>query len=162
MLHAKAVTWGQALLRRMQTTVATGMKYFVGAIFAAWLAAGYAHAASAKSVAVSFSVHNSLGATISLQAASCSPRASIAPPLTIANNATVAFRASAAGGTLLCTVRYQGRAGGCQFQVHVNAVGRITTGFASANAYKITGGHPSCGGKGVTGTSQEAGTFTMQ
>jgi hypothetical protein len=149
-------------LRQMQTTVATGMKHFGGAIFAAWLAVGYADATSAKNVAVSFSVRNSLGATISLQVASCSPRASIEPPLMIANNATRTFSASAAGGTLLCTVRYQRGAGGCQFQVQVNAVGRITTGFATANAYKVTGGRPSCGGNGLTATSQEAGTFTMQ
>lgn len=146
----------------MQTTVATGMKHFAGVICAAWLAAGYADAASAKNVAVSISVHNSFGATISLQAASCSPRAAITPPLTIANNATGTFRASAAGGTLLCTVRYQGGRGGCQFQVHVNAVGRTTTGFALANAYQTASGRPSCGGNGVTVTNQEAGTFTMQ
>jgi hypothetical protein len=138
------------------------MKHFGGALFAAWLALGCADAAEAQNVTISFAVHNSFGAAISLESASCSPRASIMPPWTIANNVTATFGASSPGGTLLCTVRYRSGAGGCQFQVHVSAVGRTTRGFASANPYKASGGRPSCGGRGMTAGNTENGAFTMQ
>lgn len=147
---------------QMQTTETVTAK-FGTTIFAVLLAVDHAAAASAQTVAVSFTVHNSFGAMISLEAASCSPDASISPPFNIADNRTSTFGASAKGGTLLCTVRYKNGANGCQFQLEANVVGRTTTtGFASAGAYRTSGGRPSCAGNGVTHASQETGTFTMQ
>ncbi len=88
--------------------------------------------------------------------------ASISPPFSIANNGTGTFSASVTGGTVLCTVRYQNGSNGCQFQVQVDVIGGTTSGFASTNAYKGSGGRPQCSGSGSTGVNQETGTFTMQ
>ncbi|WP_407180645.1 hypothetical protein [Bradyrhizobium sp. STM 3562] len=129
-------------------------------LFAGMLALGLTNTANAQTVSTTFSVQNSFGAAISLDTANCSPKASISPPFSIANNKTGTFSASATGGTLLCTVRYQNGSNGCQFQIQVNVVGGTTTGFVSASAYKGSGGRPRCGGG--PGLNQQTGSFTMQ
>jgi hypothetical protein len=140
-------------------------KYFVGAILAGLMGIGCVASAAAQTVTTTFNVQNSFGSTITLDTVSCGPSASISPPFSIPSGSSSGnFSASTTGGTLMCTVRYQSQNGvdGCQFQLTVNVVGGSTTGSPASNAYKGSGGHPTCPNNGgVTTTNQESAVFTM-
>lgn len=128
-----------------------------GVFLAGALIVGTAGVAQAASV--QFQIVNSFGSSITLDSASCTS-GSISAPFSISNGATATFTGSTSGSSTLCTVRYQQGIYGCQFQVQVSSVG----GFASTNAYKGSGGKPSCVklAEGSLGTGSYAGQFRMQ
>ncbi|MCK1651591.1 hypothetical protein IVA88_09115 [Bradyrhizobium sp. 149] len=120
-------------------------------------------ASAAMALTAQFQVTNSFGATLFLDTASCTGGGSISPPFSISAGGSPTFSGSTTGTTTLCTVRYQSGSFGCQFQVQVLQSGSSITGFASTNAYKGSGGRPSCTKQSDIGiTNGWSGGFTMQ
>jgi len=132
-------------------------KTCAGVIVAGLLAIGSTGAASAATVTAQFTVQNSFGSTITLDTASCTG-GSIFPPFSISSGSNATFSGTTTGSSTLCTVRYQSGIYGCQFVVQASSSG----GFVSSNAYKGSGGRPSCPGIGFAITGGYAGSFTMQ
>lgn len=116
-------------------------------------------AGAAEAASVKFTITNQFGSSITLDTASCTS-GSISPPFSISNGSTATFTGTTSASTTLCTVRYQNGIYGCQFQVQVSSVG----GFASTNAYKGSGGRPTCTkiSEGSLGAGSYQGTFRMQ
>lgn len=120
-------------------------------------------ASAAMALSAQFKVTNSFGATLFLDTASCTGGATISPPSSISSGGSPTFSGTTTGTTTLCTVRYQSGSFGCQFQVQVLQSGSTITGFASTNAYKGSGGRPSCTKQSDVGiTNGWSGAFTMQ
>lgn len=122
------------------------------------LAVGSAGAAQAADV--QFKVTDQFGTAITVDTASCTS-GSISPPFSIANGVTTPFfLGTTTGTTTLCTVKYQSGIYGCKFDVQVSNFG----GFASANAYKGSGGRPKCVkvNEGSLGTGSYFGEFRME
>jgi type 1 fimbria pilin len=121
------------------------------------LALGSAGAAQAANV--QFKVTDQFGTSITLDTASCTS-GSISAPFSIANGGSATFSGSTTDSTTLCTVKYQSGLYGCKFDVQVSSFG----GFASASAYKGSGGRPGCVkvNEGSLGTGSYFGEFRMQ
>jgi hypothetical protein len=134
-----------------------------GLFLAGAIAIGSSSGASALSA--QFTVQDQYGATITLDTSSCTS-GSISPPFSISSGGSSTFSGTTTGTTTLCTVRYQNGSNGCQFQVQVFQSGTTITGFASTNAYKGSGGRPSCikvfEGVITGGTQGYQGIFKMQ
>ncbi|MEH2500594.1 hypothetical protein V1294_007073 [Bradyrhizobium sp. AZCC 1678] len=111
-------------------------------------------AASAQVTASFNPITNQFGSTITLDTASCSPSGSIFPTFSINNNGTGSGTGTSSNGSMSCTVRYQSGSFGCQFQMQVST---FSSGFATAGAYKGSGGRPQCS---VVTTSGPGDNFT--
>jgi hypothetical protein len=107
-------------------------------LMATGLIAG-ASGASAQATAQYTAIQNQFGSTITLDTASCTG-GTISPPFSITTTSPT-FSGTTTGSSTLCTVRYQSGIYGCQFQISASSSGGI---FASANAYKGSGGRPIC------------------
>lgn len=110
-----------------------------GAVLMATGLIGSLSAASAQATALFNSIDNQFGSTITLDTASCTG-GTISAPFSITTTSS-AFSGTTTGSSTLCTVRYQSGIYGCQFQISASSSGGI---FASANAYKGSGGRPTC------------------
>ena len=140
--------------------VKSALKFCAGTMLAGLFVTG--GAVSAQALNFQWQITNNFGTAITLDRASCSNGGSVSAPFSIANGATVTFTGTSSATSDLCNVRYQsGTSYGCQFQVQTNG----TTGFTSTNAYKGTGGRPSCtslNGSGVSIPGGWSGSFKMQ
>lgn len=117
-----------------------------GAVLMATGLIGSLSAASAQATAEFTAIQNQFGSTITLDGASCTG-GSISPPFSISNNTSSStFLGTTTGWSTLCTVRYQSGIYGCQFQISASSSGGI---FSSANAYKGSGGRPTCTSSGA-------------
>lgn len=112
-----------------------------GAVLMAMGLIAGASGASAQATAQFHLIDNQFGSTITLDTASCTG-GTISPPFSISNKTSSStFLGTTTGSSTLCTVRYQSGIYGCQFQISASSSGGI---YASANAYKGSGGRPIC------------------
>lgn len=145
----------EASMRMIKST----SKIFAGIFVASLFAVGGSGAASAQTVTANFTFQNAFGSTITLDTASCTPGASISPTFSISNGGTGNATATMSASSGMCTVRYQSGSFGCQFQIFVNSI----NGFTGFNAYKGSGGRPSCTSVTESGSGGTYNaTFKMQ
>lgn len=117
--------------------------------------------AVAQTLTARANITNNVGSTISEDSGtSCSPSGSISAP-SISNGSSGTATGSSTNSSMTCFFRYQNATGadGCQFEIQVTSTG----GAPFANAYKGSGGHPTCtslGGSFSDGTF--TASFTMQ
>lgn len=135
-------------------------RFCSGILLAAAFAIAGAGAASAQVTANFTTITNNFGSTITLDTASCSPSGSISPTFSIANGSTGSASGTSSNSSMTCTVRYQNGSNGCQFQIQVST---FSSGIATANAYKGSGGRPTCTvDTQGQGTNEYHATFTMK
>ena len=140
------------------------MKTAAGILVTTFLLLVGSAGAEAQTITGQANISNSVGSTISedFSGTSCSPSGTISAP-SISNNSNGTATGSSTNSSMTCFFRYQNATGalGCQFEVQVTSTG----GLALANAYKGSGGRPTCtAGTGTFNptTKTFSAPFTMQ